>query len=192
MGKNFSCNGKRRPSDFYETPYSITRQFLNLGLIDKNSVLEPCAGGGAIVNVLHTEGYSPTWYDINGTGIGQKDFLTETNQYSQIVTNPPFSLAGEFILKAKKVTTSRFAFLLPLNYLHGKQRFDNIWSDTEYPLKSVHVFTRYPRLGDQLRPDGKYKTAMMVYAWYLWEKEHKGDPILSWIDNNEYVIGKKD
>lgn len=29
-GKNFSCNntGKRKKSDFYETPYSITRQFL--------------------------------------------------------------------------------------------------------------------------------------------------------------------
>ena len=32
VGKNFSCNnlGQRKASDFYETPYSLTRQFLEV------------------------------------------------------------------------------------------------------------------------------------------------------------------
>ena len=39
-GKNFSCNnteGKRKKSDFYETPYSITRQFLERERVNRNN-----------------------------------------------------------------------------------------------------------------------------------------------------------
>jgi hypothetical protein len=47
-------------------------------------------------------------------------------------------------------------------------------------------------LGDDLREDGRYKTGMMVYAWYIFENGHTGLPEIDWIDNNEDVIHKKD
>ena len=191
-GKNFSANnakGQRKKSDFYETPYRITRHLLNRESFDKRlRVCEPACGDGAMVKIFeeHWKLNKITAYDI------EKDFLTETGQYDYIITNPPFSLAYEFIQKAKQVATKKFALLLPLSYLHGKKRHDDIYSDREYGLKKVYVFTRYPMLGDDLREDGRYKTGMMVYAWYIFENGHTELPEIDWIDNNEDVIHKKD
>ena len=189
-GKNFSANnatGKRRKSDFYETPYSITRKFLSVEEFDYDlTICEPACGAGAIVKVLKENTDNVVAYDV------EKNFLTETKQYEYIITNPPFSIAQEFILKAKQVAKKKFAFLLPLSYLHGKKRYDEIYSDREYPLKKVYVFTRYPMLGEALREDGKYNTGMMVYAWYVWTNGYSGLPTVDWLDNNEDVLSKKD
>ncbi len=186
-GKNFSGNnvsGKRKKSDFYETPYGLTRLFLSREVFPE-SVLEPACGDGAIVKVLKEFDYNVTAFDL------EVDFLKFDKPVSCIITNPPFSLALEFIKHAKQLTTEKFAFLLPLSYLHGKQRYDEVYTDTEFPLSKVYVFTRYPMLGDELRDDGKHRTGMMVYAWYLWDKNHSGPPIINWLDNHEYTIGAR-
>jgi len=191
-GKNFSANnatGKRKKSDFYETPYTLTRKFLDVEYFNKNStVCEPACGGGAITKVLNEY-----WEDDKVTAYDQEtNFLWDYNEYNYIITNPPFSLAFEFIQKAKQLAKSKFALLLPLSYLHGKKRFDEIYSDREYGLEKVYVFTRYPMLGETLREDGKYNTGMMVYAWYVWTNGYRGLPTVDWLDNNEDVLSKKD
>ena len=112
-------------------------------------LLEPSCGDGAIVQVLQEKNLNVTGKDLS---LGQ-DFLEETERYDAIITNPPFSLAYEFIKKAKTLT-DYFAFLLPLSYLHGKKRFDDIYSDGSFSLSRVYVFTRYPMLGEKLRKDG--------------------------------------
>ncbi len=179
-GKNFSCNntGKRKKSDFYETPFSMTRQLLDTEPIE-GTVLEPACGGGAISSQLVCEAYD-----------AERDFLTEQREFDTIITNPPYSLALEFIQKAKSLARQKIIFLLPLSYLHGKKRFDAIWLDGTFPLARIYVFTRYPMLGEQLRADGKYNTGMMVYAWYVWEKGHKGAATVHWLDNHQYVLKK--
>jgi hypothetical protein len=190
-GKNFSANnskGIRKKSDFYETPYSLTEHLFEREDFDKNlSVCEPACGGGAIVDILNKH-----WTDKVFSYDQEKDFLKEKDKYDYIVTNPPFSLAQEFIQQARKVARKKFAFLLPLSYLHGKKRYDEIFTSDTYKLKTVYVFTRYPMLGDKLRKDGKYKTGMMVYAWYVFESTYTGNPIIEWIDNNADVLSKKD
>lgn len=191
-GKNYSCNnteGKRKESDFYETPFSITEQLVTNESFDKSAaILEPACGAGAIVKVLQKHGFSVTHFDK------ETDFLkfAPNEPVKQMVTNPPFSLAQEFILHAKRVVSDKFALLLPLSYLHGKSRYDEIYSDKGYPLARVFVFTRYPMLGNALREDGKYKTGMMVYAWFVWDKNYaESHPQIRWIDNHEYVIGAR-
>lgn len=149
MGKNFSCNnvtGKRKKSDFYETPYSLTHLLLSNETI-KGTVLEPACGNGAIVKVLNQHRINTISYDK------EKDFFTEDRQFEWLITNPPYSLAFEFIKKAK-ACANKIALLLPLSYLHGKQRYDEIYTDSEFRLKKVYVFTRYPMLGEKLRDDG--------------------------------------
>ena len=185
-GKNFSCNntGKRKKSDYYETPYSITNHILNREQLIL-PILEPACGSGAIVKVLHENGYYPTYYDID------KNFFTETAKFETVITNPPYSQAFEFTKKAKEIATSKIMFLLPLSYLHGKKRLDYIYSDNKFPLKCIYVFCRYPMLGEKLRQDGKYNTGMMVYAWFVWDKGYEGEPIIRWIDNNDDVLRSK-
>lgn len=189
-GKNFSgntgrVNKTRKKSDLYETPYSITRHLLNREIFDTDSTfLEPACGNGAITKVLH-EHFSKdaiTSYDL------EKDFFTETLAYDYIITNPPFSIANDFMVKAKTIAKKKIMFLLPLSYLHGKKRYDTIFSDKTFGLKTVYVFTRYPMLGEPLRDDGKYHTGMMVYAWYVFEKGYSANPNIDWIDNNGDVL----
>ena len=198
MGKNFSCNNvgdKRRESDFYETPYSLTRLFLRTGELDPAlTTVEPACGGGAIVRILEEFSFQDVSAFDLATG---QDFLTYGGSHEQLITNPPYSLAFEFIQHAKRVTTKKIAMLLPLSYLHGKRRFDEIWQDQSFPLRKVYIFTRYPHLGGVLREDGKHETGMMVYAVFVWEKSIDGGsvlapyrPVIHWLDNDAYVVRK--
>lgn len=182
VGKNFSANntGKRKKSDFYETPYSLTWLLLQNERLE-GSILEPACGNGAISKIVGGVAYDK-----------EIDFFREHGKYDVVITNPPYSLAQDFILKAKQVANKKIVFLLPLSYLHGKRRFDEIWTDMNFPLARVYVFTRYPLLGEKLRKDGKHNTGMMVYAWYVWEKSYIGSPVIKWLDNNNYIISKKD
>jgi len=198
-GKCFSaCNqGQRKMSDFYQTPYSMVEQLLENEKFDYNkNVLEPACGEEAIVCILDLYFMKYTFYDIKESE--NYDFLYENNKYDYIITNPPFSLAFEFIQQAKKVAKEKFAMLLPLSYLHGQKRYESkIFTDPNYPLTKVYVFTRYPMLSDTVREDGKYTTGMQVYAWFIWENNFDGyiqwkNPIIKWIDNNKYVLSKKD
>ena len=193
-GKNFSLNStKRNKNDYYQTPYSMTRQLLEVENFE-GKILEPCCGAGAIVKVLKDYDKSVDYCDLNNefslTGVFKnfKDFINDDfDRYDNIITNPPFSLAKEFILKAKEITNNKIAMLLPLNYLHGVTRYNEIYLDRKFPLKAVYVFCRYGMLEETIRDDGTYKTGMMVYAWYIWEKDYKGEPIIRWLNNNSYV-----
>jgi hypothetical protein len=126
-GKNFSANnlGQRGKGDFYETPYSVTEKLLDAVTdLDLGTLLEPAAGQGAIVRVLKDRGHaSVTSYDLSH-GV---DFLNETQTFDTVLTNPPFSLAKEFIDTAQRVAQKHIFLLLPLSYLHGKQRHDTVF-----------------------------------------------------------------
>ena len=198
-GKCFSMvdRGQRNKSDMYSTPYSMTEQLLQNEKFDyKKTVLEPCCGHWAITKVLEKNFLSS---NIESTDKNDGfDFFDYTNSYDYIITNPPFSLAFEFIQKSKEITKDKFAMLLPLSYLHGQKRYESgVFKDVNYPLTKVYVFTRYPLLTDTIREDGKYKTGMMVYCWFIWEKNNNlnivcNPPVINWIDNNKYVLKKRE
>jgi hypothetical protein len=176
----------------YETPYSMTRQLFQAEWFGKKeTILEPACGDMAIVQVMTNLGYKNVDFGDIGRG---SDFLAlkPGHEYSYIITNPPYSKSFDFIEKAKTIATSKIAFLLPLTYLQGQERFDKIYQDKNFSLARVHVFIRYPMLGDILRGDGKYRTGMQTYAWFIWDKSHKGPPQIGWIDNREFVLKKGD
>ena len=195
MGKNFSANnlGQRVKSDFYKTPSSITQQFLDQGEFDFNKeVFDPCCGDGAMSDVLR-KNFKNEVFESDLLYGEHGDFFTHKNKYAYGCMNPPFSKAFAFIQHSKEVFTEKFAMLLPLSYLHGLQRYKEIWNDTTvFPLKCVYVFTRYPMLSPYVRPDGKYPTGFVVYAWYVWERGCRKEPVIRWINNQEYVVSKKD
>ena len=198
MSKNFSLNnrGQRNKSDFYQTPYSLTNELLNHEDFNyAKYVYEPACGDGAIKKILYERWSGGT---VAGTDISTGfDFLehlkNEPDHHpNYIITNPPFSLALEFIEISKKVATEKIAMLLPLNYLHGQKRYETLWKDRCFPLKKIYVLSRYPMLTNSIRKDGKFTTGMQVYAWYIWDKTYIGEPIIDWIDINKYVLNKKD
>jgi len=204
-GKCFSaCNrGQRHKSDFYQTPYSMTEQLLENEKFDYNKkIREPACGKGAIRKILKKFFNEENIYSSDILYHKYQNFLTNDciTPVDYIITNPPFRLAFEFIQKSKEIAKEKFAMLLPLSYLHGQKRYEQkIFLDESYPLTKIYIFTRYPLLEETRRKDGKYKTGMMVYAWFIWEniKYFKsvlpvGIPIIKWIDNNKYVLNSKD
>jgi hypothetical protein len=191
--KNFSRNnvGQRRAGDFYQTPMSMTRQFLDTLPIEDLPVLEPAEGKKAITNVLK-EYYL---WDVTGYDIAAgDDFLQETRKFPTIITNPPFSLSTEFILKCKEVATHRFSLLMPIDYLHGQNRFRRIFSvDDDWKLSWLHVYTWRAMMDGNVRDDGKYQTGMITWAWYTWLRfgDCFNGPCIRWIDNDAFVIRKE-
>ena len=194
-GKNFSGNHTvpRNKGDFYQTPYSMTKLFLDtMPMIRRTedqpdyNILEPASGDGAICQVLQDEGYYDRWsYDLkHGT-----DYLKETIKFKYVITNPPFSLANEFIEKSYEVAKYKFFLLLPLDYLHGLKRYKK---KLFRALSRVDVFVRKPMLSDTLRDDGKYSTGMLTYAWYTFDLfTHPGHMDIGWLDNSGDVIGER-
>ncbi len=97
--------------EFYPTPAWCTRRILEAlpSLTAHRAVwLEPCAGDGAIAHVLtHATPDSiidggdirdiPKPWSINGDWLAPVDFSEWTARRDAVITNPPFSLAGELI-----------------------------------------------------------------------------------------------
>jgi hypothetical protein len=195
-GKNFSKanRGQRNKSDFYQTPYSMTEQLLDhIGHWRSTSVLEPAAGDGAITKVLRKRGFEVIESDIRMTG---EDFLTRTEQVDWIITNPPFTLSLEFILQCKRIARKGFWLLMPIEYLHGQDRYEKVFSALDgYPLHEVLIFTRRAMLTDTVREDGRFPTGMITWAWYGWRNfpsaSGRSRPAIGWIDNNKYVLRKR-
>lgn len=189
--------------DFFPTPYSMTRQFLEREYFDySGSVLEPACGGGHMSKILKEKFRAVNSYDLKDG----HDFYKEKERYDYVITNPPYGKeADKFVIKAKSVTKHKFAMLLRTNYLSGQERYD---SEVYRWLRDIYVFTRMPDLRpfikttdkegkvslvqNPIREDGTYPTAGIVYAWMVWDVGYIGKPSINWIDNQKYVLKKKD
>ena len=126
--------------------------------------------------------------DFKNTGDA---FLICTDRCDAIITNPPFSLATEFLETAFRVAKHMIIFLLPLDYLHGKDRFDRLWNrDAGWRISEIYVFVRRPMFTDKVRKDGKYSTGSVTFAWMIFVRgEMVVPPVMRLIDNSEYVCG---
>ena len=112
-GKCYSManQGQRNKDDFYQTPYSLTEALLKKEKF-RGSILEPACGNGAISKILNKYYRRVYSYDIFGSK--GKSFFYEEKKFNNIITNPPFKLANQFILKCKKIAKEKFALLLPM------------------------------------------------------------------------------
>ena len=177
FGKNRAAN------DFYPTPTYVTEALLERETFSKG-ILEPASGDGAISKVLESKGYKVLSMDIREDddvyGIKGCDFLNETNitNCPNIITNPPYKLATEFVLKAKEIANEKIAMFLKLAFLEGAKRHD-LFKDTKFPLQKVYVFCRRVTIA----PKGVVpkNSGLIAYAWYVWSKDHKGEATIDWI-----------
>jgi hypothetical protein len=189
--------GQRKYKDDYGTPKSLTKLLIETGeLSGSKMILEPSAGAGHMADVLYRETgitviANDLLHPIHDYNMSFLDW-DENDKYDTIVTNPPYHFFMEFILKAKKVATHKIAMLLPLSYLQGKNRFDAVWQEEEFPLTNIYVFTRFPMFGDPIREDGKFRTGMMACGWYIWDKCAHTKPIIHWLDCDQYVLHGKE
>lgn len=175
-------------SNRFQTPYSLTQTFLDTGVVPKwVRIQEPACADGAIIRVLHDNGYDAEGSDIDpGEGYPAIDFLKDNRHRDYIVTNPPYGkMADKFVVHAKQVSRFGFAMLLRVNYLSGSDRFNKRIYDW---LRYIYVFNRMPDLSYPLREDGKFYTGGIVYAWMVWEQHYTGAPTVHQINVDKYAI----
>jgi len=168
------------PDDFYTPDYAIAPL---IPYLNKDWKIWECAcGDGSMSNVLRE--YCPIVFasDIREDECidGSKgiDFLKAEKKFDNIITNPPYRYAKEFVLKAKKQADKKVAMLLKLVFLEGIGRYD-MFKDKEFPLKKVYVFCRRQKI----YANGKIgkNSGLIAYAWFVWDKNHKGEPTIEWI-----------
>lgn len=189
----FVCNGdnshsedERATGDYYATDPKAVEALLK---VEKFSpyVWENACGGGHIAEVLKKHGYKVKTSDIvfrgyEGTEI--LDFLKAKKEDTardfprDIITNPPYKHAKEFVEKSLDVSmdSTKIAMLLKLTFLESKARRELF---KKYPPKTVYVFTERVKCFPNGIDDGK--SSAVAYAWFVWEKGFAGNPAIKWI-----------
>ena len=183
-----STTRDRVVDDYYATPYEATEMLLDKVKFNGN-FLEPCVGGGHIADVIKKHYNTEiTGYDLVDRGYPNTyvaDFLKHNFdcKYDNIITNPPYSLAQEFVEKGMDVINDngKIAMFLKIQFLEGAKRRKMF---EKYPPKYIYVFSKRQnpwRNGSTVDEKGKPWASTMCFAWFIWEKGSNTEPIVRWL-----------
>lgn len=147
----------RKAQDFYPTPAPSITSLLNVMDIPPSTVFhEPCRGTYAIYDRVECQSKSSCEITEG------KDYLSHVAlwPYNLIITNPPFSLALEFLQKSLQEADT-VIYLLRLNFL-GSQKRRAFWQAN----RPSHVLV----LANRPCFTGDGKTDSIEYAWFCWDR----------------------
>ncbi len=165
---------KRIENDAYETPAWVTAALIPHLPAPPLRIWEPACGSGQMVKVLYDQGYEVVGTDIdNGT-----DFLKVRTVFAgyAIVTNPPYTLAKEFIELSLSLTSEKkgmVAMLLRTDFDHAKTR-KRLFADHPAFAKKLVLTKRIRWI------EGSTGSPSFNHAWMIWDWEHKGPPVLAY------------
>ena len=117
----------RQEDDYYATDPIAIDKLLNAGAKINNSIWECACGGGHLAKRLCDNGFTVYATDIVDRGFGTSgiDFLKQTEIFDgDILTNPPYKFAKEFLVKALSLIENghKVFMLLKLTFLESKSR----------------------------------------------------------------------
>ena len=160
---------QRNAYDEYVTPEWCAEGLYDLIPFPEDwTYLEPCRNSASGVFYSRMP-LGSAWGEIQ-EGV---DYLnTEYNHVDCIITNPPYSLAREFVDKALK-DADVVIMLLRLNFLESKARFE--WWFDNAPTTVITISKR-PSFQSNGRTDGQ------AYAYFVWDKKNRLDlPPFMWL-----------
>jgi hypothetical protein len=173
------------PDDFPTPPWA-TRGLIEHVLKGKTQLkhqtcLEPACGAGHMARVLEECFREVHCSDAYEYGYGEiRDFLAgpyKPNSVDWVITNPPFRLAGEFVVQALRAARIGVAILARTVFLESVGRYNAIFAK-DPPTIFAQFVERVPMVRGRL--DGKATTAT-GYAWFVWEKHFGGVSQLMWV-----------
>lgn len=177
--------GGRAENDFYATDPIAAKLLLNVEKFDQD-IWECASGENHLADVFKEYGYNVRTSDIvkRTPTTEKRDFLrTRKKWHGDIITNPPYDLALEFVEKSLSLVSEghKVAMFLRLQFLEGIKRYP-LFRDN--PPKTVYVASRRIKCGK----DGDVDSStfnIQCYAWFVWEKGYKGKPCLDFINHDE-------
>jgi hypothetical protein len=180
-----SCQTQRhalseRRGDCYDTPEVAVHALLKVEQLPR-LIWEPAAGVGNIVRVLRAAGHEVFASDLNDRGCPdcetRIDFLLPTGPtklFDAIITNPPFSLAEEFVEVALE-RAPLVIMLLRLAFYESERRCHIL---ENCGLARIHAFRRRLPMMHRANYNGPKANSGMAFAWYVYERSYKGPTII--------------
>lgn len=172
-------------NEAYYTPAWPVRLLLNYWVPPQGDLwVEPAVGSGNIVRAMNEKCPEQSWwgYDINPTGLAlegkihnlcsEKDDFLRINDSADLwlrerehrrkvslaMSNPPFSLAGRFLIQCRYLYPKAYIMLLlRLGFLSSKER-SHLWP--RYGEPDLFILANRPSFTEDGQTD-KYD-----YAWY--------------------------
>ena len=187
-GATNHSQGTRQIDDYYATEPKAVELLLEQESFSKR-VWECACGEGHMSEVLKAHGYEVFSSDIIDRGYeGTQviDFLSVAkgtfNSYD-IITNPPYKYAKEFVKHALEISPpgTKIAMFLKLTFLESQSRRKLF---EKYPPKRIYVSSsrlQCAKNGDFVKY-GKGTGTAVAYAWYVWEKGFEGEPTVRWFN----------
>ena len=181
LGARNYAKTDRHKEDFYATEPKATKLLCDVEQFN-NKILEPCCGQGHMSEVLKSNGYSVTSYDLVDRGYGDiKDFFSLTHWDGDIITNPPYKNVLSYVKHAIDIVDngSKVAMLLKVLFLEGKERGKYM---LENPPKYIYVFSGRIKCAINGDFDAINNGGALAFAWFVWEKGFKGEPKVRWLN----------
>ena len=185
LGASNHTDKERETNDYYATEPKALELLLELETFNKN-VWECACGEGHLSQVLMSRGYNVISSDLIDRGYGYSgvDFLQSTKPFGgDIITNPPYKFAKEFVERALEIVTDghKVAMFLKLQFLEGKARGELF---KKHPPKVIYVSSSRLLCAkngefEKMRQGGG---SAVAYAWFIWEKGFNGDTIVRWFN----------
>jgi hypothetical protein len=165
--------------DCYDTPtVAVPPLMYNVRLLPV--IWEPACGKGNIVEVLRAAGHKVIATDLNDRGcpdsLARIDFLLPCNfKCDAIISNPPYSLAEEFVATALE-RAPLVIMLLRLAFLESQRRSHILDSGK---LARVLVFAKRLPMMHRSNWTGPRASSAIPFAWFVWDHNHNGPANLS-------------
>ena len=181
LGASSHVPEERQKHDYYATEPEAVEMLCELETFSPK-IWECACGEGHMSKVLESKGYKVKSTDLidRGFGEGGIDFL-KTNEFfgGDIITNPPYKYAQEFIEHALELIPegNKVVMFLKVQFLEGQKRRDLFMLN---PPKTVYVSSS--RLACAKNGDFKDVTRAVAYAWFVWEKGFDGDTTIKWFN----------
>lgn len=188
LGASNHTNKQREVNDFYATDPHALEIFLDKLEQDNiklhRNIWECACGQGHLSEVLKRKGYHVVSSDIFDRGYENTyiiNFLENINKNIKIdiLTNPPYKYAQEFVEKSLEIQANGYytIMFLKIQFLEGQARKKMF---QKYPPKYVYVNSTRQMCAMNGEFE-KYNATAICYCWFIWKKGWKGEPVIRWI-----------
>lgn len=189
LGASNHTDKERENHDYYATEPKAIDILLETGEKFTKKIFEPSAGEGHLAERLKEYGYIVITNDIVQRNYKLNyvmDFLKFKPKKLlniDIITNPPYKYAKEFIEHSLSIIENgnKVAMFLKIQFLEGKERkklFQNFQPKIIY-VSSSRILCAKNAEFERMKAGGG---SAVAYAWFIWEKGYKGETIIKWIN----------
>lgn len=184
LGASSHTSKEREENDYYATEPKAVKLLCELESFHE-WIWECACGEGHLSKELLLNGYQVYSSDLIDRGYGHTlDFLSYDKVWQgDIITNPPYKYAQEFIEKAMSVVSdgNKVAMFLKIQFLEGKARkrlFEKYPPKTIYVSSSRLLCAKNGEFAKMIQGGG----SAVAYAWFVWQSGYKGETTVKWFN----------